>query len=599
MADAPITRFAPSPTGHLHVGGARTALFCWAFARRHGGRFVLRIEDTDQKRSSEDAARGILEDLAWLGIGWDDGPELEVVRLSEPGGGHGRPGDAAHRLEAGATHGDAAHRLEAGATGVFGGDVRGVGPYYQSQRLEVYQHFIDRLLEAGLAYPAFDTAEELATKRAEAQARKETYRYQRPADYDHGRAMDRMRAGEACVVRFVMPHEPVRVTDAVLGEIEFDEQHTDDFVIRKADGFPTYHFAVVVDDELMGVTHVLRGQEHLNNTPRHVALQRALTRDDGAPFRTPVYAHMPLIFNPDGSKMSKRDKDKAVRAALKAEPETLARAAALVGQGDFEAWLTDKSRQLPTERLMVLARDLGLTLPEVDVEDFRRSGYLPGVLCNYLALLGWNPGMKHEDGTDLERFDMDFLREHFSLERIGRSNSKFDRDKLAAFNQDAIAAMAPEAFEAALREWAKRYDPDLLAQLGGRFGLAARAVQPRIRTLGQCREPIAFVFVADDEVEYDEKAVQKGLRKGEPSGLELLRGFQPRLEQIEPFEPEPIEAEVRAFCEERGAGMGKLAAALRVAITGTSVSPGLGETLVLVGRDGAVARVQRALDVIA
>lgn len=594
MADAPITRFAPSPTGHLHVGGARTALFCWAFARRHGGRFVLRIEDTDQKRSSEDAARGILEDLAWLGIGWDDGPELKVARLSEPGGGHGRPGDAAHRLEA-------------GATGVFGGDVRGVGPYYQSQRLEVYQHFIDRLLEAGLAYPAFDTAEELAAKRAEAQARKETYRYQRPADYDHGRAMDRMRAGEACVVRFAMPHEPVRVTDAVLGEIEFDEQHTDDFVIRKADGFPTYHFAVVVDDELMGVTHVLRGQEHLNNTPRHAALQRALTRDDGTPFRTPVYAHMPLIFNPDGSKMSKRDKDKAVRAALKAEPgaQERARRALTEQQTDggaggpaLDDWLSDKALQMPPENLLFIANSEGIELPEVDVEDFRRSGYLPGVLCNYLALLGWNPGMKHEDGTDLERFDMDFLCEHFSLERIGRSNSKFDRDKLAAFNQDAIAAMAPEAFEAALREWAERYDPDLLAQLGGRFGLAARAVQPRIRTLGQCREPIAFVFVADDEVEYDEKAVQKGLSKGEPSGLELLRGFQPRLEQIEPFEPEPIEAEVRAYCEERGVGMGKLAAALRVAITGTSVSPGLGETLVLVGRDGAVARVARVLDVI-
>ena len=560
MPEAPvITRFAPSPTGHLHIGGVRTALFCWAFARGHGGRFVLRIEDTDQKRSSEDAARGILEDLAWLGIAWDDGPEL----------------------------------------GGIGGDARGIGPYYQAQRLDIYQRFLDRMLEAGLAYPAFETGDELAAMRAAAQSRKETFCYRQRADYDRGAALAEMRrreaAGEPFVVRFRMPGEPVRVADTVLGDIDFDEQHTDDFVLRKADGYPTYHFAVVIDDELMGVTHVLRGQEHLNNTPRHVALQHALTHEDGTPFRTPVYAHMPLIFNADGSKMSKRDKDKAVRRVALADDSSKGVAADLVGRGEFDAWQADKTRQLPPEKLHALAVVFSLELPEIDVEDFRRSGYLPPVLCNYLALLGWNPGMKNADGTDLDRFDMAFLCEHFALERIGKSNSKFDRDKLAAFNQSAIAAMAPGDFAGTLRAWCERYDAGLLAELGDRFALGAAAIQPRVQTLGQCREPIAFALIADDAVVFDEQAVKKALHKGEPSGLAVLADFRDTLAGVDPFEPAPIEEAVKAFCESRGLGMGKIAQPLRVAVTGGTVSPGLGDTLALVGKNGVLARVDRCL----
>ncbi|MCL4742411.1 MAG: glutamate--tRNA ligase [Phycisphaerales bacterium] len=553
-----VTRFAPSPTGHLHVGGARTALFCWAFARRHGGRFLLRIEDTDQKRSSEDAARGILEDLAWLGIHWDEGPAFPPC----------------------------------------GGDPRHVGPFFQARRLNIYNRHLDRMIEADLAYPAFDTGEELDAMRREAAARKATFRYRRRPDYDRDVALRRARAGEPCVVRFRMPDEPVRVTDAVLGEIDFTEEHLDDFVLRKADGFPTYHFAVVVDDELMGVTHVLRGQEHLNNTPRHVALQRALG------FRTPVYAHMPLIFNPDGSKMSKRDKDKAVRKVML---ERIPGASGGVGVSpaspipslsptDLSEWLSDKTRQLPTDSLLALARELDITLPEIDVEDFRRSGYLPETICNYLALLGWNPGLKNPDGTDLERFDMAFLAERFSLERIGKSNAKFDRDKLLAFNQAAIAALDPADFERRWREWCDRYDPDLPPILGDRFALAARAVQPRIRTMGQCREPIAFALVPDDRVQYDEKAVEKALRKGDPRGLAVLRDFLPTLESLADFTPDAIEAEAKAFCEARALGMGRLAQPLRVAVTGSTVSPGLGETLALVGRESVARRIRRCLD---
>ncbi len=653
MPDTPvITRFAPSPTGHLHIGGVRTALFCWAYARRHGGRFVLRIEDTDQKRSSEDAARGILEDLAWLGIGWDDGPGFEVARLSGPDGVVARLSepDQIKSSEQPESPGS-----ESRAT--YGGDARGVGPFYQSQRLDMYKKYLNRLLEAYLAYPAFETSEELAAMRAEAQARKESFCYRQRTDYDRQHAHAEMRrreeAGEPFVVRFRTPTKPIRVVDSVLGEIDFDEQHTDDFVIRKADGYPTYHFAVVIDDELMGVTHVLRGQEHLNNTPKHVALQQVLTRDDGAPFRMPVYAHMPLIFNTDCSKMSKRDKDKLVRSncsglrawpritywwlatritegkltdeengklkwyiddhfmdgthvELKAlQPDCLAnqvtqrpemRVRLAEGTRQLVDWFRDKSRQLPTDALMTIARDLSIDLPEIDVEDFRRSGYLPEVLCNYLALLGWNPGLKNEDGTDLERFDMAFLCEHFSLERIGKSNAKFDRDKLAAFSQASLAAMEPDDFPRELRAWCKRYDPALLDTLGNRFDLAARAIQPRVKTLGQCREPIGFVLTPAEAIEFDPKAVKKALHKGDPNGLSVLTDFRKTLATIEPFEPEPIEAAVKAFCEAREIGMGKLAGPLRVAITGSNVSPGLGETLALVGKDGAIVRIGHCLE---
>src|SRR5690606_33749296 len=223
-------------------------------------------------------------------------------------------------------------------------------------------------------------------------------------------------------VRLRTPDEPLVVRDEMLGEIAFTSEHWDDFVIRKRDGFPTYHFAVVVDDELMGVTDVVRGQWHLNNTAKHVLLQRALG------FRTPAYAHIPLVFNIDGTKMSKRDKDKAARAAARerytSDADLPASPAEGVGLEEFRAWMGDKTRQLGRDALASFARKLEIALPEIDVEDFRAAGYLPGVLCNYISLLGWNPGLKNEDGTDLERWDNAFLAEHFTLDRVGKTNAR-------------------------------------------------------------------------------------------------------------------------------------------------------------------------------
>lgn len=555
-----VTRFAPSPTGHLHIGGARTALFCAAFARGRGGRFALRIEDTDQKRSSESAAAGILEDLAWLGIAWDDGPVLQ------------------------------------GEGSQIGGDERGVGPFYQSQRLEHYQRHARWLLERELAYPAFESAEELAALRKTAEADKRTFVYRRPAGYDHAAALARAEREEH-VVRFRMPERDVTVRDEILGEVVFPYEELDDLVIVKKDGFPTYHFAVVVDDEMMGVTHVIRGQEHLNNTPRHVALMGALG------FRVPVFAHLPLIFNPDGSKMSKRDKDKAVRAAVKqagfaydAHPH-VDETQAWPTREQFDRWMSDKTVQLETMQLVKLGRHVGLTdLPQIDVEDFRRSGFLPEVVVNYIALLGWNPGVISQDGKNLERFDRAYLDGHFDLSRVGKTASKFDREKLRAFNFQTIQSMEPAAFVRAWRSWAGRYDRGLLAALDERaMLLLAPAVQPRAAVLSESRGPIAFLFEDDTRIAYDAKSVQKHVREGEPSGAVLLAGVRGALAALDSFDAASIEGLLKSWSESQGVGQGRVAQPVRVALTGSGVSPPLGMSLEALGRSRALTRIDRLL----
>lgn len=575
-----ITRFAPSPTGHLHIGGARTALFCWAFARRQGGRFMIRIEDTDQARSSEASARGILNDLAWLGIEWDDGPRLEY---------HGR---------------------------VIGAHARDIGgSYFQAQRVEIYNQYIDALMAAGRAYPAFETADELDALRKAATARKHTFKYPRPADVQFGVAprerIARVQRGEAHVVRFVMPDTPVVVIDDVLGEVKYAAGEVDDFVIRKADGFPTYHFAVVIDDELMGVTHVLRGQEHLNNTPRHVALQQGLKRlDTGAPFRTPVYAHMPLIFNMDSSKMSKRDKDKAGREACKkaglttlaavralpaalASPEATAALGALT-ESQFAAWMEDTKSQLPADALRAVAERVRIALPEVEVEDFKRAGYLPEVICNFISLLGWSPG------GDLEKFDQAYLASHFDIARIGKTNARFDRVKLLAFNTDAVTKMPPERFDARFKEWAAEYAPALVALPADLFTMLCAAVQPRCKTFKDAADQAAFLMIPDDAVVFDPKAVEKNLRADGGAGLAVLRAAADALRAVEPFTPAAIHAAIEALAAAKAGGqMGKVAQPLRVALTGSTVSPPIDLTLALLGRERAMKRIARCVSQVA
>lgn len=573
-----VTRFAPSPTGHLHIGGARTALFCWAFARAQGGRFMIRIEDTDQARSSDESARGILEDLAWLGIEWDDGPTLEV---------EGK---------------------------IIGEGSRDVGPYFQARRVALYNAHIEDLVKRGMAYAAFESAAELDEKRKVAVTAKKTYRYERPADITRGvfnsARWERACKGEPHVVRLAAPAEEIVVRDLVLGDVRIAPGELDDFVIRKADGFPTYHFAVVVDDELMGVTHVLRAQEHLANTPRHVALQRSLERlNPRAPFRTPAYGHMPLIFNMDGTKMSKRDKAKAARAALEAHLKDPSRtgeafaAACGIEASHLEAFRAKENDSV--EIAEAVARALSIELPEIEVADFRENGYLPEAIINFIGLLGWNPGLKTPDGKDLEHFDMAFIATNFSVERIGRTNAKFDRKKLLSFNADCIAALSDEEF---IRRWAAwmamrpddaplaRRLTEALANGEAWTTWLAQALKPRSRTLRDAGRACAFLRRRDDDTTFDAAQVEKCLLADNGAGRDLLGAFARELEALDEWTPARLTAAVEAFVLARGLkGPGPIASCVRVALTGSSVSPGLGETMGVLGKAGTLARIETCL----
>ena len=262
-------------------------------------------------------------------------------------------------------------------------------------------------------------------------------------------------------------------------------------------------------------------------------------------------------------------------------------------EGEFKKWIKDKTRQLSREQVGEVAAALDVTLPEIDVEDFRAAGYLPAVVINFLSLLGWNPG------GDVERFDAEFLIERFGTDRIGKSNAKFDREKLLAFNADTIQHhMTDEAFAERWLEWAERFDEPLAAWArvdSKRWLVAAEAARPRAKTLADASGAVAFARAALESIEYDEKAVKKGLLKGEPNGLSVLPDLRSLLEMTEPWSPESIESAVHGFAEARELGLGKVAAPLRVAITGTAVSPPLGETLALLKRDAVLARMDRCL----
>ncbi|MDG2422467.1 MAG: glutamate--tRNA ligase [Phycisphaerales bacterium] len=540
------TRFAPSPTGHLHVGGARSALFCWAFARHHGGRFLLRIEDTDQKRSSEEAGLGFFQDLAWLGIDWDEGPQFESC-----GGGE-------------------------------------TGPYFQSERLEIYAKHFDQLIESGAAYPAFETTEELTEARREARANKQAYRYNRASlSLSEETIQQYLQEGRPHVLRFKVPDDrEIVIEDAVLGEVRVSPGELEDFVIRKADGFPTYHFAVVVDDSLMKVTHVIRGQEHLANTPKHMLLQEALG------FTHPVYAHVSLIFNPDGSKMSKRDKDKLLRREVRERKIEGPPADSSIDNSTWETWTGDKTVQLPTEAACSLAICLGIDLPEIDVADFQQAGYLPEVLLNYLALLGWSPA----DGR--EQFDATYLAEHFDLERIVKSPAKFDRDKLLAFNLDAIQDMSEGDFVSAFRSFCDSFHPEVVSQFDEEtFAHFARANKERSKTLFDPIRTGGFFLEDDESITWEAiKPVRKALCNGEPCGYDRLEAILPVLKDLEDWTVSSLETVIENWAEANAEGnLGKVAQPIRVAVSGGPISPPIYDTLVILGKSSSIRRIERCL----
>ncbi|MBT7658555.1 MAG: glutamate--tRNA ligase [Phycisphaerae bacterium] len=534
------TRFAPSPTGHLHVGGARTAIYCWAFARANEGKFLLRIEDTDQKRSSEQATAGFFEDLQWLNILWDEGPTFE----------------------------------KAG-----GGDE---GPYFQAQRLPVYREQLQKLFDAGLAYYAFETQKELGEERKKAREEKRAYRYNRASlELSAEIIQQNLDEGKPHVVRFKVPEGgPLTMQDCVIGDVTVERSEVDDFVIFKGDGYPTYHFAVVVDDALMNVTHVFRGQEHLNNTFKHNLLQDALG------FEHPTYAHMSLIFNPDGSKMSKRDKDKTLRKFVK-ENQIEKTPAGCVSDEAWATWQASKDNQLSTEDATHLSEALGVTLPEINVGDFKRAGYMPEVLLNYLCLLGWSPG------NDVEQFGAAFLVENFSLDRIVKSPAKFDRAKLLAFNLDALQKLTSEEFESRLFSWCEVYAPKFAALEN--FALFASANHERSKTYKDSTETSHFLIEPDDEISWPEsKPVKKALLKGEVTGLSRIPAIIDGLKSLEEWTNESIDACLHALADSLADGsLGKVAQPVRIAVAGGPVSPPIGDTLVLLGKESTLHRLER------
>jgi len=533
-----VTRFAPSPTGYLHIGGARTALFNWLLARKMGGKFLLRIEDTDQKRNTPAAVGQVMADLRWLGIEWDEGPEV--------GGAN--------------------------------------GPYFQSRRRDIYDKYIKQLIDENKAYYCFDTPEELQQMREKAQSEKKNLIYPRPKDFPGEEDVKRARMqGRPVTVRFAMPAvENIVVNDVVRGEVTFAACEISDFIILKSDGFPTYHFACVVDDELMQVTHVIRGQEHLMNTPGHQALQDALG------FRRPIYAHMSVTVSESGGKLSKRERPKALRQAIKALGEVdPARLAEIAGIEPEEVESFVKGKTIPDMfSVDAMAEYLGVQLPEINVVDFFKSGYLPEAVVNFLALLGWNPG------DEREIMQLDELIDAFDLGRLTKANSLFDRKKLIAFNTEHIRMVGDAKLLGHFKDYLKATD-SAVARADDVLLEKIIKVNAGARTLADIEKKSRFVFIGNDEVQYDEKAVKKVLLKHD--GLAILRVVSERLAKLDEITPQTIENMLRGLTEEKQVGLGKVAQPLRVAICGTTISPPIFDSVDILGIKNTLRRIENTL----
>lgn len=513
------TRFAPSPTGYLHIGGVRTALFCWLFARKYKGQFILRIDDTDVKRNVQEALQPILDGLRWLGIDWDEGPEV------------GGP----------------------------------FAPYYQSQRLDRYQAAVAQLVERGQAYYDYATAEELQAEREAAVAEKRSFRYSRRWMAETAAERARWEAeGRAAVVRLKIPAEGKLVlNDLIRGRVEFDWAQEQDHVIQRADGTCLYHLANVVDDHDLEITHVIRAEEHLSNTPRQVFILEAL----GYP--RPQYAHLPFVAEPGSkTKLSKRKLDKYLKNREFAER---------VEHGRHVA-----------ERLG-LSTDLD-TFNPVIVDFYRQVGYLPEAIVNYLALLGWSAG------DDREQYTMRELIEAFSLEGVGKSPASFDPQKLWAF-EDRHMREVPVAAKVDLvlpyLEKAGLVTAPASDPVRQRVAAICQAAGDRIKTSGDILDYDDF-FTPDEQLKYDEKDFEKRIRKP-AEAVGLLRKFAAELATVVPFDPPTLEEKLQAFVAREGIKIGQIIHPLRIAVTGKGVGFGLFETLAILGQTSVLRRMERAV----
>ena len=482
-------RFAPSPTGELHIGGARTAIYNWAFAKAMGGSFILRIEDTDPERSTEENKQVILRAMKWLGLTWDEGPEV-------------------------------------------GGDF---GPYLQTQRFDTYTSALERLKQRDAVYPCFCTKEELDEKRAAAEKSEGGYSgYDRTCrNLSKEEAQRRSEAGEPHVWRLKVPenHGPIEFHDAVYGDMSFPIEVMDDMILVRTDGTPTYNFAVVCDDANMQITHVIRGDDHLSNTPRQILIYEALG------FEVPTFAHLSMILGADGRKLSKR------------------RNATSVAQ-------------------------------------YQAMGYLPDALVNFLALLGWS---LDGETTIIPR---EVLCKEFSLERITRKDAIFDETKLDWMNGEYIKAMGAKA-------WVDAVSPFLIeAGLTTKEAIKENEewyeklyplVAERMKRLTEAPEKLAFIFDGPT-VKLDEKSVQKNLLKEGCRADEVLRKVRAILaDESIPWQCDPLQDTCRELVDSLGLKAKLIFQPIRVAVTGSQVSPPLFESIELMKRSDVVARIDYTL----
>jgi glutamyl-tRNA synthetase len=513
------TRFAPSPTGYLHIGGVRTALFNWLFAKGQGGQFILRIDDTDAQRNVDEALTPILHGLRWIGLNWDEGPEV--------GGAY--------------------------------------APYFQSQRLEKYQAAVTRLLEVGAAYRDFARTEELQAERDAAHAVGRPFVYSRrwraETDADAQRLQSEGRQG---VIRLLMPREgQFLLKDLVRGEVRIEWASEQDHVIQRADGTCLYHLATVVDDHDMQISHVIRAEEHLSNTPRQVFMFEKLG------YQLPEFAHLPFVAEPGRkTKLSKRKLDKYLKnrdfAQLMQHGESIARRMGLAVNPD--------------------------TFNPVIVDFYEQVGYLPDALLNYLLLLGWSLDDKTEEFTPEQ------MLHHFSLERVNKAPASFDVEKLMSFESRAMQRLPIKqrvAKAVPFLKRAKHVAEPPSCDTGPYVTRILEAAGDRVKVFGDILDFDDF-FVADDKLQIDEAAFDKRLRK--PAGArELLGRYREKLAAAEPFLPEQLEKLTHEFVESNGIKIGDIVHAVRIAVTGKAVGFGLFESLAILGRERCLARIDRAL----
>lgn len=513
------TRFAPSPTGYLHIGGVRTALFNWLFARKHDGQFLLRIDDTDAGRNVDSALAPILHGFRWLGIDWDEGPEV--------GGPH--------------------------------------APYYQSQRLDRYQAAVKKLLASGHAYRDYATTEEIQAEREAAEREKRSFVYSRKWMAENDAQAAAFEAeGRKAVVRLKMPREgTLTINDVIRGDVQFDWAREQDHVIQRNDGTCLYHLASVVDDFDFEISHVIRAEEHLSNTPRQIFIAQSL----GYPL--PVYAHLPFVAEPGSkNKLSKRK---------------------------LEKYLKNKDFASVNDHGLAIAKAIGLsttadTFNPVIVDFYEQVGYLPEAINNYLLLLGWSL----DDKT--EYFTREEMIASFSLERVVKAPASFDPAKLKAF-QDHYMQQLP------IKQKVARVLPYLQkagyvsspppCDTGPKLTEILNAAGDRIKVSGDILD-YTYLFVADDALTYDEPAFDKRIRQP-TDAVSLLTKFREILATAESFDAPTLDKLLHDFATAEGIQLGNIIHALRVAVTGQVVGFGVFETLAILGRERCVARIDAAV----